>query len=89
MLRLPIDARFDDNRYRQLATEILTKAKYAKARILICWHHGELPALAAALGATSAPATWPGAQFDHVWRLQYTERGVTFTDVTQGLSPSA
>ena len=86
-LGLTVDARFDDDRYRPLAQEILTKAKYANARILICWHHGRLPALAAALGATNAPAVWPGAQFDHVWRLQYTERGVTFTDLAQRLAP--
>jgi broad specificity phosphatase PhoE len=79
-LRLPIDDRFADDAYAQLASTILTGAGYAGARILICWHHGTIPGLAAALGAVHAPARWPEAQYDHVWQLRYGAGAVTFDD---------
>lgn len=88
-LHLPINDRYEDNQYRQLAKEILSNPTYTNARILICWQHSQLPKLAAALGATRAPKDWPGTQFDHVWRLQYSASGVMFTDVKQRLAPYA
>lgn len=85
-LRLKIDDRFEDNQYRQLAADILSKPRYANARILICWQHGQLPKLATALGANNAPSVWPGPQFDHVWRLEYAGGAVKFSDVPQRFS---
>ncbi len=38
---------------------------------LICWHHGQIPALASALKATDAPSKWPDERFDLIWRLDY------------------
>lgn len=85
-LHLKINDRYEDNQYRQLAREVLTNPAYANGRVLICWQHQQLPKLAAALGATHAPAVWPGSQFDHVWRLQFTASGIKFTDVKQQLA---
>jgi|HubBroStandDraft_6_1064221.scaffolds.fasta_scaffold207348_2 hypothetical protein len=86
-LRLRIDDKFPDDAYAQLASTILTGATYAGAHVLICWHHGLIPALAAALGAAHAPARWPEAQYDHVWQLRYGADGVTFDDRLAPLLP--
>ncbi len=87
-LGLRIDDRFPDEAYAQLASTILTSAAYAGAHILICWHHGTIPALAAQLGAVHAPARWPDAQYDHVWQLRYRGGAVTFEDRQAPLLPS-
>jgi len=42
---------------------------------LICWRHGQIPALANALRATDAPAKWPDERFDLIWRLDYAGAG--------------
>jgi hypothetical protein len=86
-LRLRIDDRFPDDSFAQLASTILTGANYVGAHVLICWHHGMIPALAAALGAAHAPARWPEAQYDHVWQLRYAAGAVTFDDRLAPLLP--
>jgi len=40
---------------------------------LICWHHGNIPAMARALGIKDAPTPWPEMQFDRVWRITLTD----------------
>jgi broad specificity phosphatase PhoE len=40
--------------YATLADDILKKPKYSEKVIVICWHHGNIPALGVALGATWA-----------------------------------
>ncbi|HEY6357325.1 MAG TPA: hypothetical protein VIX35_03720 [Vicinamibacterales bacterium] len=87
-LGLRIDDQFPDEAYAQLASTILTGARYAGAHILICWHHGMIPALAARLGAVHTPARWPDAQYDHVWQLRYRAGAVTFDDRLVRLLPS-
>jgi hypothetical protein len=79
-LRLRIDDRFPDDAYAQLASTILTDAKYVGGHILICWHHGMIPGLAALLGAVRPPTRWPEAQYDHVWQLRYGANAVAFDD---------
>jgi hypothetical protein len=39
--------------------------------VLICWRHGQIPAMATALGARDVPAKWPDERFDLIWRLDY------------------
>jgi hypothetical protein len=86
-LRLRIDDRFPDDGYAQLASTILTGASYAGAHVLVCWHHGTIPALAAALGAAHAPARWPDAQYDHVWQLRFGRDSIMFDDRLAPLLP--
>jgi hypothetical protein len=62
--------------------------------VLICWEHGHIPALAAALPAAQGaaiPGTWPDDRFDMIWAftrlpgpapLRY-----AFTQVPQRLLP--
>lgn len=50
---------------------------------LICWQHGEIPAILAAFGqVTPAPPTsWPDNRFDMVWVLTPKSGGWSFTQV--------
>ena len=86
-LKLEINQDFPDDGYCDLAKEILNNPKYAGKRILICWHHGTLPDLAAALKAPVPPdkRKWPGKVFDRVWQLDYSGGEVTLTDLPQRL----
>ncbi len=63
---LPIHDTYKDKDYQKLAQEILREPQYNNTNILICWHHGELLDLAAALGvdADKLPhhAHWPKAK---------------------------
>ena len=60
---MEIDARYQENDYQKVADEILQNSKYHQSNILICWHHGEILELAAALevDATKLPpqSHWP------------------------------
>jgi hypothetical protein len=74
---LPIDNRFADKQPADLAAEL--RANYQGKVILICWHHGQIPALLRALGAD--PATllpspkWPKDVYDWVIMLSFDENG--------------
>lgn len=47
---------------------------------LICWQHGEIPALARAFPLVTPypPSTWPDDRFDVIWTLTATEYGWRF-----------
>lgn len=82
-LRLAIVAEFANEAYLALARVLLTQ--YAGKTVLVCWHHGNLPALADALGAGDIPA-WPDSQFDRLWRIRYDAEGnVLFENLPQRL----
>jgi hypothetical protein len=68
-LGLPIDDKHADDDYAKVASDVLTHSKYAGKLVLICWHHGKIPALTTALGGVPPMAKWPGAVFDRVWRI--------------------
>jgi hypothetical protein len=84
VLHLPIDHRFLNEDYAALVTEVFTHSQYSGKVVLICWHHGNLAPLAAALGVNERLAPWPDNQFDRVWRLRYSG-GVAFADLPQHL----
>jgi broad specificity phosphatase PhoE len=74
---LPIDNRFANKQPADLAAEL--RANYQGKVILVCWHHGQIPALLRALGA--APETllpngkWPRDVFDWVIMVSFDENG--------------
>jgi phosphohistidine phosphatase SixA len=81
-LHLQIDETFAETEYRQLAEAILTRSAYAGGHVLICWHHGTITNLAAALGVARAPS-WPSKRYDHVWRIRDPAGHATLTDEVQ------
>jgi hypothetical protein len=71
-----------------LRDELFGNSKYAAKTILVSWRHKSLPALAKALKAADAPATWEDKVFDRVWQIEYDDKGMaTFRDRPQMLLP--
>ena len=84
-LHMPLASKVADADYMSLAQDILTNPQYTGKRLIICWHHGTIPALAKALGMSDPPQSWPDAVFDRVWRIQYTDNGPTLANLPQYL----
>jgi hypothetical protein len=81
-LHLQIRNQFKDREFNQLAADISSR-RHDK-RILICWHHGEIPELLCALGADPAKllpkGKWPTAEFGWVLQLRYDHDGRLIPD---------
>ena len=75
--QLPIDSRFGNKQPTDLATEL--RANYQGKVVLICWHHGQIPALLRALGAAPDKllpgGKWPKTVYDWVIFLSYDQDG--------------
>jgi hypothetical protein len=83
-LQLEINAKHSDDGYPKVASDILTNAKYAGKVVLVCWHHGNVPRLAEALGA-QGPPHWPEGVFDWVWQITYADGSASFQNLPQML----
>ena len=74
---LPIDNRFANKQPADLAAEL--RSNYQGKVILVCWHHGQVPALLRALGAdpqTLLPnGKWPRDVYDWVIMVSFDEEG--------------
>jgi broad specificity phosphatase PhoE len=75
--KLPIDNRFANKQPADLAAALRTN--YQGKVILVCWHHGQIPALLRALGAdpeTLLPnGKWPRDVYDWVIMVSFDENG--------------
>jgi|HubBroStandDraft_3_1064219.scaffolds.fasta_scaffold549285_1 hypothetical protein len=83
-LNLTYDDKHADADYAKVASDILTDSKYAGKVVLVCWHHGNIPNLATALGVTDPPA-WPGSVFDRVWVISYSDGTASLANAAQML----
>jgi broad specificity phosphatase PhoE len=72
-LHLPLNQSYGNSSYSALAGAIRS-GSYAGKTILVVWHHGTMPALAQALGA-SPPGKWPGSSFGMIWKVTYNANG--------------
>jgi len=74
---LKIDTRFGNNQSAELAADL--HANDQGKVILICWRHGNIPALLSAFGAT--PKTflpngkWPGSVYNWIIMLSFDQNG--------------
>ncbi len=73
----PIDATIADQDYRALASDLLSKEEYAAKHGVICWHHGNIPALVRCLGGVAGeyPDPWDHEVFDLILRLDFAGDG--------------
>lgn len=57
---------------------------------LICWQHGEIPAIAEALGTVTpaVPQEWPDDRFDVVWTFTKTPSGWSFAQLPEMALPT-
>jgi hypothetical protein len=85
-LHLPIDDSFKNEDYPALAADLLS-GKYAAKVVLVVWHHGKIPQLASALGATPPYTPWPDTQYDRIWRIDYANGKATLQDLPYALMP--
>lgn len=84
-LKLDVNSKHPDDDYGTVAQRIRNNPKYAGKNVLICWHHGKIPQLAAALGVVNPPSPWPGQVFDRVWQIDFAGGVATLKDVPQRL----
>jgi hypothetical protein len=87
-LHLQINQDFKDHDYAGLVAELLS-GRYAGKVVLVSWHHGKIPELAAALGATPPYNPWPDDQFDRIWKIDYTNGKATLQDLPYEIPPPA
>ena len=85
-LKLPINHEFADIETASLA-KLVMSGNYAGKTVLICWHHGEIPHLAAAFGVVGAPKHWDEAAFDKVWQVTWVNGVATLKILPQELLP--
>jgi hypothetical protein len=76
-LHQSLDLRFSDKDPYPLVQEL--KTHNLGHEVLICWRHGEIPALLTALGVDSSPfvseGRWPGSVYDRVIELHFNAEG--------------
>jgi hypothetical protein len=84
-LGLAVHAKDPDHDFAALAAKILGDEQMSGKLVVVCWHHGKLPQLAAALGVVNPPNPWPPAVFDRFWRIDFGGDGVRFTDLPHQL----
>ncbi|MGQ0456910.1 MAG: SixA phosphatase family protein [Hyphomicrobium sp.] len=69
------DVRHDieDKDFPELVETLRTDPAYRGALVVVCWHHGKLPDIAAQLGAPdgSYPPDWPDETFNMILDLDY------------------
>lgn len=53
--------------------------------LVVCWHHGRIPALAAALGAPAPIDRWPEDVFDWYWILDFARQPLVWQSQPQSL----
>ena len=85
-LNSPINDRFadKDTDIQKMAGAILNDLCFAGKIVLICWHHGNVPAVAKALGVLKPPK-WDGKVFDRVWQITFPKGKASLQDLPQML----
>lgn len=84
-LGMQINVSYGKGEEQQLVADVLKQS----GPVLISWQHGEIPAIAEAVGATTptAPSEWPDERYDMVWTLTKTATGWNFAQVPEMILP--
>ena len=80
-----INKDFEDHDTAGLTREVMS-GKYGGKVVVIAWHHGELPHLAAALGVANPPK-WEDTTFNQIWQIQYVDGQAVMTPIAEQLLP--
>ncbi len=72
-LGLRIQHDYENDEFSDLVEQIFNDPDYKNKTVVICWHHGKLPAMAVLLGAPagSYPDPWPADAYNIILDLQY------------------
>jgi hypothetical protein len=86
-LNVPVNTAYGKGQEASLVRQATAQAQ--NGPVLICWQHGEIPAIASALKVVGPPPPryWPGNRFDMVWKFTETPQGWTFAEVPEMLLP--
>jgi phosphohistidine phosphatase SixA len=78
-----------DDDFEELVKEIFANPAYHGKTVVVCWHHGKLPAIAALLGAPagSYPDPWPEDAYNIILDLRYDPNSGSPPTVTRVLEP--
>ena len=86
--KLPIDSSIGNKQPADLAAEL--RANHQGKVILVCWHHGQIPALLRALGAEPEKVLpngkWPKTVYDWVILVSFDENGRLIPESTKRIS---
>lgn len=79
----------EDKAFKSLVSEIFSKSGYHGKTIVICWHHGKLPEIAALLGGREGnyPAPWPQDVFNLILDFRYDQKSNAPPTVGQIVEP--
>jgi phosphohistidine phosphatase SixA len=88
-LGIKIQHDFENKEFPDLVDDIFSDPDYKNKTVVICWHHGNLPALATMLGAPagSFPDPWPADAYNIILDLQYDPFSGTPPKVTRVTEP--
>lgn len=87
---LAINSTYKETADSAVAREVMTK----KGLILLVWEHGNIPAIAKALGVKNPNLKWGSTDFDSIWIITYSKDNkgkwvATLTTDKEGLNPSS
>lgn len=88
-LGLKVQHDYENGEFVDLASEIFLRPDYKGKTLVICWHHGTLPAIAALLGAPpgSYPDPWPEDAYNIILDLRYDPNSGSAPTVTRVTEP--
>ncbi|WP_143111323.1 histidine phosphatase family protein [Hyphomicrobium facile] len=88
-LGIEVQHHIEDKAFKSLVAEIFSKPGYHGKTIVICWHHGKLPEIAALLGGRegSYPASWPQDVFNLILDFRYDQKSNAPPTVCQIVEP--
>jgi hypothetical protein len=78
-----------DKDFEDLVDEIFSDAAYHGKTVVICWHHGTLPSIAALLGAPAGgyPDPWPDDMYNVILDFRYDPNSGSPPSVTRVTEP--
>ena len=84
-LGIQVDSSFGKGEEEQLIEKVTSQP----GPTLICWQHGEIPAIAEAFGAVTPtpPSKWPDSVYDVIWTLTKTSDGWAFAQLPEMALP--
>jgi phosphohistidine phosphatase SixA len=88
-LHLKVEHDFENDDFEELVDEIFSNPDYKGKTLVICWHHGKLPAIAALLGAPagSYPDPWPEDAYNIILDFHYDPNSGRAPTVTRIIEP--
>ena len=73
VLGVPVQHDIKDKDFEELVDQLFSNPDYRGKTVVVCWHHGSLPDIAALLGAPAGtyPDPWPDETFNVILDFRY------------------